>query len=285
MRLRVEELAGIERLKAATVVLQRARRAAPRREAWEAADVQWWWRQPRASDDVALPVWFDDAGPIAAVGLTAWRHSWQVDIHRHPAVELHDVWVAALAAIKQHVPADAVMPVGDGDAELTAAVVGAGFRPTANASTSCWMRSEDRPSVSKLAGGFAIVDRAARKEEPHPMRARNGSNVEARLRQCSLYEPALDLSVECADGRCAGYALFWFDDSTGVGMIEPMRVEDEFQRRGIARALLTEGLDRLSLRGASTFKVGFETNAARDLYVSSGFVPATVLRSYELVRR
>jgi hypothetical protein len=31
---------------------------------WEAADVQWWWRRPRATDELALPVWFDEFGPV-----------------------------------------------------------------------------------------------------------------------------------------------------------------------------------------------------------------------------
>ena len=81
--------------------------------------------------------------------------------------------------------------------------------------------------------------------------------VEPRLRQCSLYDPTLDLAVEDADGRVAGYALFWFDHTTLVGLLEPMRVEDEYQRRGLARMLLTNGLDRLARKGARRLKVGF----------------------------
>ena len=82
------------------------------------------------------------------------------------------------------------------------------------------------------------------------MIARNGELVEARLRQCSLYDPTLDLAVEDADGTFAGYALFWSDDTTQVGLLEPMRVEDEYQRRGLAYMLLTTGLDRLARKGA-----------------------------------
>ena len=110
------------------------------------------------------------------------------------------------------------------------------------------------------------------------MIARNGELVEARLRQCSLYDPTLDLAVEDADGRVAGYALFWFDHTTLVGLLEPMRVEDEYQRRGLARMLLTNGLDRLARKGARRLKVGFETDAARNLYLGAGFVQTSVDR-------
>ena len=100
---------------------------------------------------------------------------------------------------------------------------------------------------------------------------RNGSTVGRRLGQCSLYDPTLDLAVEDVDGTLAGYALFWFDPVTLVGLLEPMRVEDDYQRRGLARVLLTNGLDRLARKGARRLKVGFETDPARSLYLSAGF--------------
>jgi ribosomal protein S18 acetylase RimI-like enzyme len=58
---------------------------------------------------------------------------------------------------------------------------------------------------------------------------------------------------------------------TKVGLVEPLRVEDPYQRRGLARALLTAGLERLAKRGARRLKVGYATAAARDLYIGAGF--------------
>src|SRR6266540_2185543 len=69
----------------------------------------------------------------------------------------------------------------------------------------------------------------------------------------------------------AGYAVFWFDPVTEVGMVEPMRVEDAYQRRGLARAMLTTGLARLVKRGARRLKVGYATDVARGLNVGAGF--------------
>jgi len=134
--------------------------------------------------------------------------------------------------------------------------------------------------VAALPEGFVLVDRAHERTGPHPMRRRSGDEVEARLLQCSLYDPALDLAVEVADGQAAGYALFWFDPVTEVGLVEPMRVEDAYQRRGLARALLTAGLDRLAKRGARRLKVGYATNVARGLYVGAGFQVTSTTSSY-----
>jgi GNAT superfamily N-acetyltransferase len=142
------------------------------------------------------------------------------------------------------------------------------------------MNAQDRPDVAALPEGFVLGDRAQETTRPHPMRRRSGEGVEARLRQCSLYDPALDLVVEAADDQTAGYALFWFDPVTEVGMVEPMRVEDAYQRRGLARAMLTAGLDRLAKRGARRLKVGYATDVARRLYVGAGFRVTSTTTSY-----
>src|SRR3954467_13902137 len=90
-------LRGLERLNATTAVLQRGRLADPLAGMWEAADVQWWWRRPRPTDELALPVWFDDVGPVAAAGLTAWPEAWQVDVFAVPSiVGREEVWAATL---------------------------------------------------------------------------------------------------------------------------------------------------------------------------------------------
>jgi hypothetical protein len=55
--------AGLEALLLASVLLQRARRADPQVGLWKAADVQWWWRTPRRSDEVEKLFWIDTEGP------------------------------------------------------------------------------------------------------------------------------------------------------------------------------------------------------------------------------
>ena len=55
-----------------------------------------------------------------------------------------------------------------------------------------------------------------------------------------------------------------------------MRTEDEHQRRGLARHILTTGLDLLAEAGAARIKICYEPDnpPARDLYLSVGFEPA-----------
>src|SRR5215207_373267 len=105
------------------------------------------------------------------------------------------------------------------------------------------------------------------------MAKRNGAEVEARLRLCSLYDPELDLAVRGPDGQIAAYGMFWADVRTGVGLVEPMRVEDEHSGRGVAAGLLRAGLDRLAEKGCRRLNVSHDTanEPARRLYHRAGF--------------
>jgi GNAT superfamily N-acetyltransferase len=277
---RREMLRGLERLSATTAVLQRARLARPLGDMWEAADVQWWWRRPRLTDELTLPVWFDEIGAVAAAGLTAWGDTWQADVFAVPSiVSEEDVWAATLEAAAGHRgEALQVLVFGD-NVPLAGLAIQSGFAMTDESAGTSWMDADHHPPVAQV-DGFTIVDRLTRGDRPHPMIARNGELVEPRLRQCSLYDPTLDLAVEDAEGSVAGYALFWFDPLTLVGLVEPMRVKDEYQRRGLARMLLTSGLDRLARKGARRLKVGFETDAARNLYLGAGFVQRSIDRLF-----
>jgi predicted N-acetyltransferase YhbS len=271
-------LRGLERLNATTTVLQRARLADPLAGMWESADVQWWWGRPRLTDEVALPVWFDEFGPVAAAGLTAEKATWQIDVFALPSiVKKEEIWNATLEAAVELRSDVLEMLVHEVDAPLTDLAFRSGFSMSEKLSGTSWMDADQRPPVAHV-DGFAIVDRVERADRPHPMIARNGELIEQRLQQCSLYDSTLDLAVEDADGTVAGYALFWFDHTTLVGLLEPMRVKDEYHRRGLARLLLTSGLDRLACKGARRLKVGFQTDAARNLYLGAGFVQTSVDR-------
>jgi GNAT superfamily N-acetyltransferase len=274
---------GLECLALATELLQRARLADADAGVWEAADLQWWWRTPRPSDGIDQLFWIDDDGPVAGVVLTDWGRAWGCDPIVVPGVStvpLPTVWARAVEAVDALGLEAVEVLARDDDSELRSLLAGAGFVADDYQSGITWMNAEDRPEVVALPEGFVLVDRAQETIRPHPMRKRNGEEVEARLLQSSLYDPALDLAVEVVDGQAAGYALFWLDPVTEVGLVEPMRVEDAYQRRGLARAMLTAGLDRLAKRGARRLKVGYATDVARGLYVGAGFRVTSTTSSF-----
>ena len=274
---------GLEYLGLATELLQRARLADGEAGLWEAADLQWWWRTPRRSDAIDQLFWIDEGRPVASVVLTDWSRGWGCDpivVPRVSTISLPTVWARAVELIDGLGLETVDVLAREDDFELLGLLADAGFVAEEERSGITWMDAQARPGVADLPEGFRLVDRANGPTRPHPMRRRSGEGVAARLRQCSLYDPALDLAVETPDGQAAGYALFWFDPVTKVGLLEPMRVEDAYQRRGLARAMLTAGLDRLAERGARRLKVAYGTDAARSLYVGAGFRVTSTSRSH-----
>ncbi|MDQ6686276.1 MAG: GNAT family N-acetyltransferase [Actinomycetota bacterium] len=275
---------GRDALALATELLQRARRADRQAGLWEAADVQWRWRKPRRSDNVEQLFWVDTEGPVAGVLLTSWTDdAWQCDpiiVPRVSSLEREVVWTRALEEIGGHAVGGFEVLVRDDDLALKEFVERSGL-VAGKCGGIAWMDAADRSSVQSPAAGFALIDRTQRRGTPHPMRHRNGDGVEERLGQVSLYDPELDLAVEAANGRVAGYSLSWFDPATKVGLVEPVRVEVEYQRRGLARAMLTAGIERLATKGAQRVKIGFETEAAAALYQSIGFQPTSTDTLYE----
>lgn len=284
MQVREIRAAGREAQALATELLQRARRADGQAGIWEAADVQWWWRKPRRSDGGQQLFWADSQGLIAGVLLTSWTDDeWQCDpilAPRAAGVEPEAVWARAQEQVSVHVVGRYGVPVSDDDPTFKELAEGSGLVAGERA-TIAWMDADDRPRVQSLGDGFAIVDRTQRTDTPHPMRHRNGDGVDERLGQCLLYDPELDLAVETVDGRAAGYSLFWLDPVTKVGLVEPVRVEDEYQRRGLGRAMLTAGIERLASRGAQRVKIGYGTAAAGALYQKIGFRPTSATTWYE----
>ncbi|MGC1206537.1 MAG: hypothetical protein WA880_01130 [Ornithinimicrobium sp.] len=80
---------GMEALALTYDLLRRVRMADPRAGTWEAADLQWWWRAPRATDDLQQTFVVDKDGPLATVRLTAWSKHLGLEVIRSP-----EAWVA-----------------------------------------------------------------------------------------------------------------------------------------------------------------------------------------------
>ncbi len=88
------------------------------------------------------------------------------------------------------------------------------------------------------------------------------------IQNAPLYRRDLDLVVIAPDGAVAALSTFWFDDVTRSVYIEPVATVPAQQRRGLARAMLSDGLRRVQRMGALTAAVGGSSVAANALYGS-----------------
>jgi len=87
------------------------------------------------------------------------------------------------------------------------------------------------------------------------------------------YRPDLDLAIVAPDGSFAAFTIVWIDEANRIGMFEPLGTHPDHQRRGLGRAIIAEGLRRLSDIGATTAYVDSLAGgpASNLLYAAAGF--------------
>lgn len=277
--MREEHRSGVDYLEAVTTLLRRVRSTHPTAGLLEAADLNWWWRTSRSTDNLGQLFWFDHLGrPEAAVIAIDWGDG----IALNPIVmpEATPDWVAhvverGLAHASESGFGAIELEVDRADDVLLEVLAGHGFATKGDGLVETWLAVDARPEISPLQEDYRLSSRLDTVLHPHHMIQRSGPDVEQRLQQTSVYRPDLDLLIVDSDDNSAAYGLFWFDPETATGLVEPMRTEDHHQRRGLARHILTAGIDLLADAGAERIKICFRPGnpASRDLYLSAGFEP------------
>jgi GNAT superfamily N-acetyltransferase len=269
---------GIQYLEAVTALLHRVRTAHPTAGLLEAADLQWWWRAKRSTDSLPQLFWFDDEGnPNAAVIATDWGDVTVLDPIVMPGADAGTVEYIierSLAHMNTCGVQQFEFVVDDADAVTCNVLTSKGFAVKEQGVCDAWLSAQAQPGISPLPEDYRLLSRDRLANQPHHLIKRGGVEIEQRLRQTSLYRPDLDLAVLDGSGAVAAYGLFWIDPQTRVGLVEPMRTEDDHKQRGLARHLLSSGIDLLSKAGATRIKLCFQPDnlAARSLYLGAGFV-------------
>jgi ribosomal protein S18 acetylase RimI-like enzyme len=137
-------------------------------------------------------------------------------------------------------------------------------------------------TVRCMAGEQEHAEHAsAHREVFHPSSVTAESYV--RLMRLPGYERELDLLAVTPQGQIGAFCLAWVDLVNGVGEFEPVGTRPAYRRRGMARAVLLEGLRRLQARGCETAIVWTDGDNAggQALYESVGFRPVQRDDDYE----
>lgn len=107
----------------------------------------------------------------------------------------------------------------------------------------------------------------------------SGSEVSEDMFHTYLDSPAYDNALEYVvrDGQTnafAGFATWWVDDYSQTALLEPVACLPEYRRRGIARRLLSSGLNKLKEMGMqyAFVSTSIDHEEAIPLYDSLGFV-------------
>jgi GNAT superfamily N-acetyltransferase len=269
-----------------TTLLQRVRSAHPTHGSYQAAELQWWWSVPRSTDDFGQLFWLDDLGrPEAAFIVTDFGDGSSA-LYEDPTLvvvympDADPSWVRPLVArglthLDDHGISAVELEVDRADDVMLDVLSGHGFTRKGDGMRECWMEAGSRPRISPLPGGYRLLSRSDTSERPHHMAHPRRPDVERRLWQTSLYRSDLDLLILDESDEVAAHGLFWHDPVTATGVVEPMRTLEDHRRRGLARHLLTTGVERLAEAGAERISIAYRPDnpAAGHLYRSVGFEP------------
>jgi len=98
-----------------------------------------------------------------------------------------------------------------------------------------------------------------------------------------VYDPELDIVAVAPDGQIGAFCIVWTDPINQVGLFEPVGTHPGFQRQGLGKAVLFEGMRRLHGLGMKSAIVSTldDNLPAIKLYESAGFQIVNRLGTYE----
>jgi ribosomal protein S18 acetylase RimI-like enzyme len=227
---------------------------------------------PRALAAVSINEVAMDDGEVAAFGLPADE---VIELGR--AILPGIVFKVSHVSVADRVQVDALRAAGfelDGPPSVLFERATAGAKPS----------PVDGFEIRPLQGEHEHAARAdaarlafASTLEPEVHRARY-----LRFMRSPAYVLEHDLVAVAPDGTIASFAIYWQDDELSLAQFEPVGTHPEFQRRGLARALLHEGLTRLAAAGIKRARVmtGGANERAISTYLAAGFEPVDQVASY-----
>jgi mycothiol synthase len=156
-----------------------------------------------------------------------------------------------------------------------------GFKRTETYEHQWWLDLTEPVAEAKPAKGYTVRSLGEEGELParswaswrgfhptEPDEKYQGWNWYHNIQRCPLYRRDLDMLAAADDGTIASFATFWYDDATRTAMIEPVATVPEHLRRGLARAVITEGLRRARQMGAVRASVSGMEAGPDALYAS-----------------
>lgn len=100
------------------------------------------------------------------------------------------------------------------------------------------------------------------------------------VQRVPLYRRDLDIVAVAPDGELAAFCTVWFDDVTRTAVFEPVGTHPNHQKRGLGKAVMSEGLRRAGRLGATLATVSSYSTGAHALYHSMGFTEFDLLEPW-----
>ena len=100
------------------------------------------------------------------------------------------------------------------------------------------------------------------------------------VQRIPLYRRDLDIVAVAAEGELAAFCTVWVDDVTRTAVFEPVGTHPNHQKRGLGKAVMSEGLRRAQKLGATQATVSSYSDGAHALYASMGFTDFDLLEPW-----
>jgi mycothiol synthase len=161
---------------------------------------------------------------------------------------------------------------------------GRGYSRGSNAEYMRWRDLSNQIPTFQIAKGYCIRNlgnesvlpsrswaswRAFHPDEPES--EYKGWEWYLNIQRADGYQQDLDLVAVSDEGTIAGFCTVWYDPLSKTGMFEPVGVVPEHKQRGLGKAMMIEGLNKLVQIGAKRAYVGSYSPIAHALYESAGF--------------
>jgi len=254
-------------------------------------DIEWWFYyhpvSPPPEESVVL--WYSEGGDLAAWLLRDLeKRTFALFVHPMYRNEgVFDYLLGWLEAKFQLHPSEATSITCEfylrSDAMYTAALAHAGYISEPFIVQFEQALIEPRP-VPVLPEGFRFLE--AMEERYIDSRANAHFSAFSRTKPSKMtpnyyryfmtapgYDPTLDISVVNSDDEVVAFAMAWADSATQRAEFEPVGTHKAYQRRGLGRAALLEGMRRLQARGITIANVSTWGGDAGNMafYPSVGF--------------
>jgi mycothiol synthase len=268
-------------------------------------DLTWWLYYPPIDHEhwQDIYLWDDPASPGRLLGWSLLSPTWstfdvyvQPELRGTPQAEAMYLWAEERAAnLVRTSGADklGMMWVSQGDDILDRHLRQRGFQRKHE--TVYFLRSleEELPrtilpdgfNVRSTRGEVEVEARAAAQYAAFDSSASFDRYVQrfTRFMRSPVYDPDLDIVAATPEGKIGAFCIVWPDSVNQVGLFEPVGTHPDYQRKGLGRAVMLEGLRRLQQRGMSRAMVctGEDNLPGVKLYESMGFHITNKLGHYE----
>lgn len=254
-------------------------------------ELDWWrWGPGGATGKMQIvELWWDEQDTLAGMAWpdAPWGSDVTLDLLIHPAhpevIEAMLTWAEKhQRAAKDDEPLQLSTWAFTGDHQRATRLHLHGYSPGQKAYMFMGRDLAGALTAQPLPSGYHIRHVEGEADFPGRVEVHRDAFAPSRLTvdiyrqlvtEAPTYRPELDLVVVAPDNTFAAYCLVWFDAVNKIGVFEPIGCHSAHRRKGLAKAVMFEGLRRLQALGATRAFVNTLRGepAANTLYKLVGF--------------